>query len=132
MLKIGYGIHGTDDPASIGRAVSHGCVRMQNWAVEQLYPLVPIGTEVSITGQVFTGRVLFLGERGADVRLVQEILRTLGYYRGVPDGIYGPLTQAAVRAFQRDRGLVPDGIVGPLTYDALQEAFDTVRGNIQP
>lgn len=128
----GYGIHGTDQPESIGQAVSHGCVRMHNWAVQQLYDLVPIGTVVNITGQVFTGRVLFPGEQGADVRLVQEILRTLGYYRGVTDGIYGPQTVEAVRAFQRDRGLVPDGIVGPLTYDELQQAYDQVRGNTQP
>jgi lipoprotein-anchoring transpeptidase ErfK/SrfK len=47
-LGDGYGIHGTDEPKSIGRSVSHGCVRMLNEDVEQLYPMVPVGTAVYI------------------------------------------------------------------------------------
>lgn len=105
---------------------------MQNPAVEQLYDRVQVGTVVNITGQIFTGRMLFEGEQGADVRLVQEILQELGYYEGVTDGIYGPLTVDAVRRFQRAMGLVPDGIVGPDTYDALQQVFDRVRGSTEP
>ncbi|MFZ5826607.1 MAG: L,D-transpeptidase family protein [Bacillota bacterium] len=124
----GYGIHGTDEPELIGQAVSHGCVRMRNADVEDLYAKVPVGAIVNITGQIFTGRVLFWGEQGADVRLVQEILKLLGYYQGTTDGVFGPMTHQAVRAFQRASGLTPDGIVGPLTYDALQQTFDMVRG----
>jgi len=47
-LGDGYGIHGTDEPSSIGRSVSHGCVRMLNQDVEQLFPMVPVGTTVYI------------------------------------------------------------------------------------
>lgn len=47
-LGDGYGIHGTDDPASIGKAVSHGCVRLHNEDVDYLYGLVPVGTPVYI------------------------------------------------------------------------------------
>jgi len=47
-LGDGYGIHGTDEPNSIGHSVSHGCVRMLNKDVEQLYPMVPVGTPVYI------------------------------------------------------------------------------------
>ena len=43
-LGDGYGIHGTDEPSSIGRSVSHGCVRMLNEDVERLFPMVPVGT----------------------------------------------------------------------------------------
>lgn len=43
-----YGIHGTNDPTSIGRHVSHGCVRMQKPDVEWLFQQVPIGTPVVI------------------------------------------------------------------------------------
>ncbi|NLY78935.1 MAG: L,D-transpeptidase family protein [Lysinibacillus sp.] len=43
-----YGIHGTDDPSSIGYAVSKGCVRMFNEDVEELASIVPNGTAVTI------------------------------------------------------------------------------------
>lgn len=44
----GLGIHGTDDPASIGSAASLGCIRLENAQVEDLYELVPVGTVVEI------------------------------------------------------------------------------------
>lgn len=43
-----YGIHGTNEPGSIGGHVSHGCVRMHNADVEELFRLLPIGTPVTI------------------------------------------------------------------------------------
>jgi hypothetical protein len=43
-------IHGTTSPESIGRYASHGCIRMHNEQVEELYDLVPIGTKVIIMG----------------------------------------------------------------------------------
>ncbi|SES10941.1 L,D-transpeptidase family protein [Salipaludibacillus aurantiacus] len=48
LSKQGYGIHGTNDPASIGQAVSRGCIRMYNRDVEELASIIPIGTHVSI------------------------------------------------------------------------------------
>jgi hypothetical protein len=47
-LGNGYALHGTNNPASIGQAVSHGCVRMRNEDIEKLYPMVPVGTPVYI------------------------------------------------------------------------------------
>lgn len=43
-----YGIHGTNDPSSIGKNVSNGCIRMFNNQVIELSNLVPIGTVVNI------------------------------------------------------------------------------------
>jgi len=48
ISKPSYGIHGTIDPQSIGKSVTDGCVRMKNEEVEELYSIVPIGTEVVI------------------------------------------------------------------------------------
>jgi lipoprotein-anchoring transpeptidase ErfK/SrfK len=45
---VGYGIHGTNDPQSLGKQVTQGCVRMSNSDVEELYTLVPEGTEVTV------------------------------------------------------------------------------------
>lgn len=44
-----YGIHGTNNPASIGHYVSEGCVRMQNEVIESIFQTVPLGTKVLIT-----------------------------------------------------------------------------------
>ncbi len=46
--KPSYGIHGTTDPKTLGEQVTQGCVRMANPDVEELYTIVPIGTEVVI------------------------------------------------------------------------------------
>ncbi|MSO67847.1 MAG: L,D-transpeptidase [Pseudolabrys sp.] len=43
-----YAIHGTNDPGSIGRYVSHGCIRMHNEDILDLYRRAPIGTEVFV------------------------------------------------------------------------------------
>jgi lipoprotein-anchoring transpeptidase ErfK/SrfK len=43
-------IHGTSSPDSIGRYASHGCIRMHNEEIEQLYELVPVGTRVIVRG----------------------------------------------------------------------------------
>ncbi|WP_066047247.1 L,D-transpeptidase [Robertmurraya korlensis] len=44
-----YGLHGTNNPSSIGKYVSQGCVRLQNEAIESLYDFIPLGTKVLIT-----------------------------------------------------------------------------------
>jgi len=44
----GYGIHGTNHPESIGHAASHGCIRMRNHDVEELFELVRVGDEVDL------------------------------------------------------------------------------------
>lgn len=48
-----YRIHGTDAPWTIGQAVSHGCIRMTNEDVLDLYPRIPVGTRVTVTWQQF-------------------------------------------------------------------------------
>jgi hypothetical protein len=47
-LGNGYALHGTNQPASIGHAVSHGCVRLRNEDIEKLYDMVSVGTPVYI------------------------------------------------------------------------------------
>ena len=48
LNKKGIGMHGTDDPGSIGRAVSHGCIRLANWDVVRLATKIKAGDNVSI------------------------------------------------------------------------------------
>lgn len=57
------------------------------------------------------------------VSALQTDLRTLGYYQGDIDGIYGPQTVAAVETFQEDNGLPVTGLVDPATQAAMQSAL---------
>jgi len=128
----GYGIHGTNNPASIGRAVSHGCIRMYNKDVIKIYDQTPIGTPVNIIGHHYTGRTLKEGDSGEDVKQLQRDLKKLGYYNSSIDGFFGPKTRQAVMAFQADQGLAVDGVVGPYTYFTLLKALDVANKNYEP
>ncbi len=78
--------------------------------------------------------------RGADVQELQNGLHLLidadtqkPYYRDTLDGIFGPVTDAAVHAFQTDAGIKVDGIVGPVTRAALREALvEQSKGPLNP
>jgi lipoprotein-anchoring transpeptidase ErfK/SrfK len=47
----GYGIHGTNEPKSIGKAASHGCIRMARKDLEEMYEMVSVGDTVELVGQ---------------------------------------------------------------------------------
>jgi len=51
LNKKGYGIHGTNVPGSIGKAASHGCIRMRNRDIVQFFAMVSVGDTVEIHGQ---------------------------------------------------------------------------------
>lgn len=86
-----------------------------------LVSLVALCLSVSAVAAAFDGRVLERNMKGSDVKEIQMMLESLGY-DVVPDGIFGARTEAAVRTFQQDSGIVADGIVGPGTLRALREA----------
>lgn len=46
----GYGIHGTNNPTSIGHSASHGCIRLRNRDVEELFTMVAVGDVVELHG----------------------------------------------------------------------------------
>src|SRR5436853_511500 len=58
------------------------------------------------------------GNQGHPIRTLQFLLRAHGYNLAV-DGIFGPVTEAAVKAFQTSKGMTADGIVTPQTWPAL-------------
>ena len=68
----------------------------------------------------YPGIVLRRGMQGPSIRQVQERLNTLGANPQLSnDGVFGPLTEAAVVAFQGQRNLNTDGIVGVVTWNEL-------------
>lgn len=65
---------------------------------------------------------LKMGSTHPHVVALQKTLRSLGYFVGKVDGIFGPRTRAAVLAFQADKEIAVDGIVGPQTWGKLSVA----------
>lgn len=115
-----YGIHGTNKPWSIGQFASHGCIRMKNTDVEELFEWVPVGTLVRIEGRKMqVQRVLKYQITGSDVAMLQMKLRELGYLNTRADGIFGKVTEEAVSRFQIEHGLEANGIVNRSTLDLL-------------
>ncbi|HPU35172.1 MAG TPA: L,D-transpeptidase family protein [Bacillota bacterium] len=119
-----YGIHGTNDPSSIGSYASHGCIRMHNAHVEEIYPAVAVGTSVTIIGTPFGApgtppTVLKYGAQDPAVLEVQRSLKRLGYIKWNPDGFWGEGTEKAVKKFREDHGLKGPNYVDDKVYELL-------------
>ncbi len=69
--------------------------------------------------QVLGAASLRYGDRGAQVKTLQQQLNQLGHNCGTPDGFFGQRTLDAVKALQRACGLTADGIVGSRTWSAI-------------
>ncbi len=131
-----YGIHGTNNPPSIGTYASNGCIRMFNKDVIWLYDRADKNIPVYITSssssfavlakkygvgkaqKVVAGYESFsitlkYGSKGEAVKILQRKLHITA------DGSFGPQTLSSVKKFQKSKGLVADGIVGPKTRATL-------------
>lgn len=105
-----FGIHGTLEVGSIGWASSHGCIRMNNSEVAELYKIIPIGTKVTIVDGVYGVfgkgfRNLKSGMYGSDVLEIQKKLKKLGFFTGTPNGKFGSATEEAVKKYCKENNL---------------------------
>ncbi len=119
-----YGIHGTNKPWSVGTVASHGCFRMLNKNVEQLYSMVSVGTPVIIEGPTpFTAirRPMNPGNMGQDVVELQRLLRLARVYQGPLSGVYTADVEKAVAKFQTMVTLPSTGVATLDTVKKLQE-----------
>ena len=101
-----------------------GTVKKEKISARVTHWAIPKGLDGSTPSDLPTLR---RGSRGEYVTLLQTKLIQLGYDVGGTgaDGVYGAKTEAAVKAFQKDHGLVADGITGPRTWEALQTGKGT-------
>lgn len=105
-----FGIHGTTQEGSIGWASSHGCIRVENSEVAELYKIIPYGTEVTIVDGVYGAfgkgfRYLKSGMYGSDVYEIQKRLKELGFFYSNPNGKFGSETENAVKKYCRANNL---------------------------
>jgi peptidoglycan hydrolase-like protein with peptidoglycan-binding domain len=71
-----------------------------------------------LSGTLSPWPVVQNGNQGHPIRTLQFLLRARGHNLAV-DGIFGPITQAGVKAFQTSKGMTANGIVSPQTWSAL-------------
>lgn len=99
--------------------VVDGIVGPETWGALQAARLSLGDRLLSLAGKMYVGD---------DVTALQERLSELGFDTGRVDGVFGPLTEGALRAFQREYGLVSDGVCGPATLRALKQLGRLVTG----
>lgn len=126
VISDGHG--GTVEAHSRKRGVIAGSAHGRVWDLGVLVPFIVYaagagaGDTAPPLGVIY--RVQMPMMSGARVRDIQQALAAKGFDPGPVDGFYGPMTAAAVTAFQLDQGdLVADGEVGPLTAQALGVPF---------
>ena len=102
-------------------------------------PVVPPVTPPTVPPNTppYPGTLLRVGSSGESVRVIQNHLNAISsQFPSIPrlsvDGAFGPITQSAVMAFQRQFGLVPDGIIGPITWAKIMEVFSGLNQTPQP
>ncbi len=109
-----YGIHGTNKPWTIGTPSSHGCIRMLNYHVIELYNLVKIGTPVHMIGTlppVVPRKEVKRNNTGRDIVAFQFAIRKAGFNPGRIDGRFGIEMEKAIYRLQFLYGLPPTGRV---------------------
>ena len=127
---FGMTADGIVGPATWNRAIS-----IFN-AVARLNELDSQGVSLAEATTLFASN-LRLGDHGFDVRALQYYLDFIGRFypsvgRVIPDGAFGPQTDAALREFQRMNGLTVDGIAGRATHNALLTAYSELYNALTP
>lgn len=94
-----------------------------------------VGTGWGVYNSAFADRPVYalsrLGSSGNEVKRVQQKLKSLGYYNGNVDGVYGTATKNAVTKFQKNCGITADGVCGKQTllYLGLSGGSASSGGN---
>ena len=134
MEHTGFGLN--NETVECSNGVQHSKTRNKkwtHWAVPKcidddaiVSPVNPLDPDDGFPALPTWRPTIRKGNKGDVVRECQRMLDKLGYNLGIcgVDGDYGTATDAAVRAFQREHGLVVDGVCGPMTWDALDKAVN--------
>jgi len=130
LAELGYynggadGIFGSSTEAAVKSFQRNNSLTADGQAGEQTQKKLYSSSAASAPRPVATAdpnakRTLRIGMEGNDVYGMQVRLIELRYLGGVADGVFGPETEAALIAFQKNNGLTPDGAAGPGTQSRL-------------
>lgn len=126
LVSIGFDIDAAErEQKTFGTSTANAVARFR------LEHNINLGTEVDVTTwSLLVDETYQMGDRtlylrlpnfhGNDVRCLQKALNVLGFSCGETDGYFGPLTEAAVKLFQENVGMLADGIAFSDTFDALE------------
>ena len=122
-VAISRGDGTTIEAHSSKRGVTNDKVDGRQWDIAMLLPGIEypaiLGEAVFAPPSGLVLRLTMPPMKGKRVKELQQALKKLKIDPGVIDGVFGPHTEAAVRALQLQRGMVPDGEVGPATRALL-------------
>ena len=109
--------------------VEYAVIVFQNWVFRKEDGIVGQLTWQSLyTGAPVNMPVLKRGMQGKAVVTLQNALALTGNFQQEANGIFGPVTEAGVKSFQRRSGLLADGIVGEKTWYGLSKFKSTLVG----
>ncbi len=113
---------GSSTSSSRSSAASSASSRSSNVGSSTATSKSSTATSKSSTATSKPSGNLSVGSRGKSVSQLQDSLRAAGFNPGKTDGVFGPKTEAALRGFQKSKGLKADGIAGKQTFGALRNA----------
>ena len=114
---------GSEDPGAATESTASATTQTETGVVDQ-----PTEQLTQTVGLVPTGDPIRLNDQGPRVERLQTALTELGFSPGPSDGVFGPKTERAVKAFQRSVDLEPSGIVTSQTANALNNALTGLAG----
>ncbi|MEL7610026.1 MAG: peptidoglycan-binding protein [Bacillota bacterium] len=126
-LDIGSGL-----PAAEREALRRQCVQSGDWDYVDPAHIAPTWIHVQMQleppAQPYFGYPkLQMEAQSVYVCVLQELLRLNGSYRGMPDGVFGPMTLNAFKDFQIKSGLAPQEFVNATLWRALFRAHNEAR-----
>lgn len=118
-LDLGSGL-----PAADREALRRRCIQSGDWDYVDPAHIAPTWVHVQMQleppAQPYFGYPkLQIGSQSVYVCVLQELLRLLGAYRGMPDGVFGPATLASLKDFQACQGLPPQEFVSAAQWKEL-------------
>ena len=133
----GYGIHGTDNPWSVGRILSNGCIRLYPEDIEKLFPDVPKGTVVEIVYEPvkfgYRGGVIFVEVHEDPYGFIEDMeqhARSVAKSRGIEEYVDWEKIDEAIEwknGVPVPVGTLPKGGDGKKTIEPSVKGFETFR-----